>query len=89
MWIFAESITVDGWQTAFQFLDKWGFNAGLVILLLHFGRQELREIRKAMDRQTRMVTVALLELSMLQPGVRKQLESLRSEIDAAKGGIAE
>lgn len=47
-------------------------------------RKELREQRRAGDRNTRMVTLALLQLANLLPGVREQLESIKREVDGVE-----
>lgn len=79
-------------QTIWEVAAQNGFNAILVLLLLYFGRLELKEIRKtidrrdrdlrkAMDNQTKIVTIAMLELSILQPGIRRQLEGVKQDIE--------
>lgn len=69
-----------------------GFNAILVLLLLYYGRSEITamrksneqiisEIRRSQDRNTKMVTVALLQFAALVPGAKGQLQSLKDEIE--------
>jgi hypothetical protein len=80
----ASTFTDEAWKV----IAQSGFNAILVVLLLYFGRLELKEIRKemqghkrAMDRNTKLVTIALLQLASLLPGVRGQLQEIKQEID--------
>lgn len=77
-------VTDNIWQVVAQS----GFNAILVLLLLYFGRLELKEIRRQMeghrraqDRNTKLVTLALLQLASLLPGVKGQLQDIKQEID--------
>lgn len=67
-----------------------GFNAVLILVLLYYGRLELKEMRKEMkeqrlaqDRNTKLVTLNLLQLTVLVPGVRGPLERLDKETDEA------
>lgn len=71
-----------------QVVAQSGFNAILVVLLLYYGRQDLKEIRREMreqrraqDRNTKLVTIALLQLATLIPGVKGQLTAIKSEIE--------
>lgn len=75
-------------DTVWQVVAQSGFNAVLVVMLLYFGRLELKEIRKEMqghkraqDRNTKLVTIALLQLASLLPGVKGQLQEIKQEID--------
>lgn len=78
-----------------QVVAQSGFNAILILILLYYGRLDLAELRKtndrnvselrkSQDRNTKMVTLALLQIAALVPGSRKQLESLKEEIDQAE-----
>lgn len=85
-----------------------GFTAVLLVVILWFGREELRglgariieqgkeiaaalsevreeikEARMAQDRNTKMVTIALLQLATLVPGAKAQLEEIDKNIDRA------
>lgn len=44
-------------------------------------RAEMKEQRKAYDRNTKMVTIAFLQLTALLPGVRGQLDGIKKEIE--------
>lgn len=84
-----------------------GFTAVLLLIILWFGREELRglgariieqgkeiaqalsqlqeelkEVRRAQDRNTKMVTIALLQLATLVPGAKEQLQDNLSEIES-------
>jgi hypothetical protein len=78
-----------------QVVAQSGFNAILILILLYYGRLDLAELRKAnernitdlrrsQDRNTKMVTLALLQIASLVPGSRSQLESLKSEVEQAE-----
>lgn len=75
-----------------QVVAQSGFNAILILILLYYGRADLAEqrksseknfaeMRRSQDRNTKMVTLALLQIAALVPGSRPQLEALKSEID--------
>lgn len=77
-----------------QVVAQSGFNAILILILLYYGRLDLAELRKAnerniadlrksQDRNTKMVTLALLQIASLVPGSRSQLEALKSEVEQA------
>ncbi len=44
-------------------------------------RKSQDEMRKAHDRNTKMVTIALLSIASLVPGSKSQLQSLKDDLD--------
>lgn len=63
-----------------------GFNGFLIILLLWFGRDALRRITEALDRNTRAVAALLLSMyPHPQSPFHKAAEALSHELDQAEG----
>ncbi len=90
LWILAQAAVeqppVNLWQVAAQS----GFNAVLVMVLLYglreqwsANRKETREWRKALDRNTLLMTIAMIQMAGLQPGIKEQLSRLKEELHDA------
>lgn len=68
-----------------------GFNAILVLILLIYGRMELRNgqselknLSEALDRNSRSINNFIMAISVEHHVFRKQAEELSKEIDAAE-----
>lgn len=92
---FAFLAQVDVPPNVWQVVAQSGFNAILILILLYYGRLDLAELRRSneknmaemrrsQDRNTKMVTLALLQIAYPAPGLRPQLESLKAEIEQAE-----
>jgi hypothetical protein len=61
-----------------------GFNAILVLILLIYGRSDLKRLEAALDRNSRSINNFIMAISVEHQVFTKQAESISKEIDAAE-----
>lgn len=61
-----------------------GFNAILVLILLIYGRSDLRKLEAALDRNSRSINNFIMAVSVEHQIFARNAESISKEIDAAE-----